>query len=269
MSPRAICLALTLFSLSGCARTAGTFGFGPAPTVQEVRTAVNEYLTKDLYRPSSVLNLTIGRPVAGCMYRGIWKRNICGYRVCVSYNAQNQYGNYVGNKPYDFWITNGWGTHVMPSYGVCSKGFTDWNGEPRIAETKFCDVEPDHADCAKGRVETFQPAQVAEASPEKAPASQAQYTTLQAARWTPASAEELAQLSSEADRYLKDGVSARYMDVVIAPDKVAGVKKFCGLINAKNSWGAYGGYTRFIYSTVGFFAMEDKYNGRFISESCK
>lgn len=262
-------IVATCALMNGCARTAGNFGFGPPPSVSEVRGAVNDYLTKDLFRPSGVQDLAIGRPMAACMYRGIWKRNICGYKVCVSYNAQNQSGSYVGIKPYDFWITNGWGTQAMPSYGECANGFSDWSGVPPAAERKFCDVEPGHPDCAGGRVERYDAAQGIATTEEAPTASQMQYAALQASRWTPASADEIEQLSSGADRYLKDGVSARYREVVIAPDKVPGVKRFCGLINAKNSWGAYGGYTRFVYSTVGFFAMEDQYNGRFISESCK
>lgn len=263
-----ILLALTVaFLLSGCARTAAKFGFGPPPTVSELRSAVNEYLTKDLYRPGSVQSLLISRPETGCMFRGPGKRNVCGYKACLYYNAQNQSGNYVGTKRYDFWITNGWGYHQMPATGECTKDFMDWTGEPAIAVRSFCETQPDHPGCASGKTEQYSKPNATKNT--VVATSQVEYAQAQAARWAPASEKDLASLSEGADLYLKDGASARYRDVVVTPERVLGATKYCGLINAKNSWGAYGGYTRFVYVSPAFFAMEDRYNGRFITESCK
>lgn len=50
---------------------------------------------------------------------------------------------------------------------------------------------------------------------------------------------------------LKDGASARYLNVVHVPSKAGGLGTVCGWVNAKNSYGAYVGYRPFVVSSKG------------------
>lgn len=78
---------------------------------------------------------------------------------------------------------------------------------------------------------------------------------LAAALWvgavSPAFAEQadetdLAGLRRAMDNHLKDAESARFKDVRIGSDGTT-----CGLVNAKNSYGAYAGYEPFLALKLG------------------
>lgn len=275
-------LALIVVALvvAGCSRSAGNFGFGPPPSIQETRDAVNRHLTDYLHYPASAKDLRIQKPRPGCFYRGPGKRDICGYQVCISYTALNQRGGYVSERQ-SLWITRGYGLHVQPP-ATCPTILQDWSGSDPVALADFCSYQPKHPDCINGRKESYDKVLVAEdvaprtvplppSTPSSAASSaQAAFETLQRERWRTATTEEITKLANDADRHLKDGPSARYLDVRIGdvPD-LPGVHHYCGQVNAKNSWGAYGGYKRFYYSEVGFFAMEDDRNGGYFDKKCK
>lgn len=277
---KSIAVVVALVVLAGCARTVGNFGFGPPPSLKETRDIVNQHLTQYLYYPDRVRDLRIEKPRAGCFYRGIGKRDLCGYQICISYSALNQRGAYV-NERQSLWITHGYGVQAQPPF-TCPSVLADWDGSEPVALPDFCSVQPEHADCLRGRKESYETIVASkEAAPEKkqeqeevpsslAESSQASFEALQFERWRPATEDEVQALANGADRYLKDGQSARYLDVKVGdfPD-IKGVRHFCGQVNARNSWGAYGGYTRFYYVEVGFFVMEDEYNGGYFDQKCK
>ena len=60
----------------------------------------------------------------------------------------------------------------------------------------------------------------------------------------PATEAEVTAIKTGSERTLKDAPSAIFRDVS-AIDDGEGHAYFCGLVNAKNSYGAYGGFIRF------------------------
>lgn len=59
---------------------------------------------------------------------------------------------------------------------------------------------------------------------------------------------------------LKDGASARFLDVVRVPSKSGGVGTVCGWVNAKNSFGGYVGYKPFVVSGSTVMIRDDSQN---------
>lgn len=70
-----------------------------------------------------------------------------------------------------------------------------------------------------------------------------------AAECVPASPSQIERVRSAMELQLLDAESARYKDVCVVPHhaKMAGKQAYCGLVNAKNSYGAFTGYTEFSY----------------------
>lgn len=64
---------------------------------------------------------------------------------------------------------------------------------------------------------------------------------------------ELKKVEDTVRYYLKDGDSAKFRNVI----------KNCGEVNAKNSWGAYAGFTRFIVQSDKDVVFEDPDNAYF------
>jgi len=64
---------------------------------------------------------------------------------------------------------------------------------------------------------------------------------------------ELKKIEDAVRYYLKDGDSAKFRNVI----------KNCGEVNAKNSWGAYAGFTRFIVQSDKDVVFEDPDNAYF------
>ncbi|MFG5778003.1 hypothetical protein ACFIQF_13090 [Comamonas sp. J-3] len=63
---------------------------------------------------------------------------------------------------------------------------------------------------------------------------------------------DMAKLRAAFDFKLKDSVSARIKELSTPKKSLDGSSwEFCGLVNAKNSYGAYTGYTRFFAMTDG------------------
>lgn len=57
----------------------------------------------------------------------------------------------------------------------------------------------------------------------------------------PASQSELAMLKTALEGQLKDPYSAKFRNVKVGPKSPAGMYTACGMVNAKNSYGAYAG----------------------------
>lgn len=150
-----ILITLGLLALmAGCAgRPAQNYGFGPTPTAETARKVVTDHLLFALKDPESVQGLTIGKPVPACYARGPGKRDVCGYRMCVAYNAKNSYGGYVGRKIYSYWMLNGFGTQVFKHNTGCPLTFEDWHGEPPATDANFCAMQPGHEECVRRRVQ--------------------------------------------------------------------------------------------------------------------
>lgn len=64
----------------------------------------------------------------------------------------------------------------------------------------------------------------------------------------PATEQELEDIRSELQTKLKDADSAKFNSVQVK-EKKEGFSTFCGLVNSKNSYGAYAGYS----AIVGYF----------------
>ncbi len=117
----------------------------------------------------------------------------------------------MGNRIYDFWIVQGYGNLVIPALTDCNNGFKDWDGTTPVLARNFCDVQPEHPDCKKGRVEDYSSAStVAESTP--AIPSQTQFHRRLGIRWIAATALEIERVADNAERVLLDGASARYME---------------------------------------------------------
>lgn len=96
------------------------------------------------------VDLIISRPIAGCFSRGWGKRDICGYKVCVSVIRPN-----IGRSVELLWLTNGFSQIGFPNARECRPDFENWRGSPAVELPRFCDFQKGHPDCAVGRVENY------------------------------------------------------------------------------------------------------------------
>jgi hypothetical protein len=147
---RGLVLLFFLGAISEDAHCAKTFGFGPAPTYEAVQKMVQSHLRAYLKDPDAVQGLAIAKPVAECFGRGV-----CGWKICVSYNAKNSYGAYVGYKTYVYWRLNNSKTQINENASACPVVTDNWDGTTPPVYAVFCDVQPEHPDCANGRTEEF------------------------------------------------------------------------------------------------------------------
>lgn len=115
---------------------AAVYGFGP--------------LLRD---PASVQGFVITQPYATCMDRGHPGRaDVCGYRMCVGFNAKNGFGGYVGYQTYTLIKTPRRGSFYWE--GGCTVG-DPWEGNPPVAVREFCKDNPKHSACKEGFREDF------------------------------------------------------------------------------------------------------------------
>ncbi|WP_218570317.1 hypothetical protein [Pseudomonas mangiferae] len=171
----------------------------------------------------------------------------------------------------EFWITKGYGNFYRPSQ-TCPAHLIEWDGKEDVAHGDFCSLQPDHPSCKSGTrgpaPEDLRPPDNSPSPPHKTAFEQ--YKAKRLTVWRQAEAEDLATLAKQADLYLKDGLGARYRSVKVGDKEDApGTKQYCGLINAKNSYGGYTGFRKFYFAEIGFMAIEDEYNGSFIDKHCR
>lgn len=138
-------------------RSAGNFGFGPPPSYPTAMEWVTTHLQINLKDPESVKGLAISQPIADCHSRGHpGRRDVCGYRMCVAFNAKNGFGGYVGRQVRVFWMYQGFGAYSYDNAGLCSSNFAAWKGDPPVEVREFCKYQPDQEDCKAGKKEYFQ-----------------------------------------------------------------------------------------------------------------
>ena len=135
------------------ARPPGNFGYGKPPTKVEVENMVKSHFADKISNPYPLHILAIGKPTAGCFKRGAGKRDICGYRICVSQNQENALGGFMGRETAVYWKTQGYGIQVFRNQGACANDFEQWDGISEVLVPDFCVRQPDHPDCANGRKE--------------------------------------------------------------------------------------------------------------------
>lgn len=111
-------IAIAIFCASCASRDSGPPDYGSYPDNYEQ--LIKSHLDHNLKDPDSLKRLNIGPPVEGHYWAGLVNGgNFYGYRSCVSYNAKNSFGGYVGQKTYVYWIKHGRVTGVFPNAGLC------------------------------------------------------------------------------------------------------------------------------------------------------
>lgn len=79
---------------------------GPFPDNYEVLIA--SYLKESLKDPYSVRDLSITQPIVTNIWVGVQRGgNVKGWASCVSYNAKNSFGAYVGLEHDTFYMKDG------------------------------------------------------------------------------------------------------------------------------------------------------------------
>jgi hypothetical protein len=79
---------------------------GPYPTNYE--DLIKSYLRENLKDPYSVRDLSISPPVRVAVWTGVVRDgNVEGWRSCVSYNAKNGFGGYVGQQYKSYYLKDG------------------------------------------------------------------------------------------------------------------------------------------------------------------
>lgn len=132
------------------ARPAGAYGFGEPPEPITLRNDVVSGLGLALRDPKSMQDFAIRQPEAACYQRGIGRRDVCGYKVCVAFNARNAFGAYVGRTVYVYWFRDGQIFNVVRNGGACPPTFPDWQGQPSIVVPDFCKMQPGQPACEAG-----------------------------------------------------------------------------------------------------------------------
>lgn len=89
--------------------------------------------------------------------------------------------------------------------------------------------------------------------------------------WRDPTDPEMEELKYAAERHLKDGGSAKYLSVKVEVSDTPDALTMCGLLNAKNSYGAYVGYRSFLYTSgsgsTASFLVEDGRSIRSVIEA--
>jgi hypothetical protein len=98
--------AVIASAIAACATTQPTNSPGPYPENYEA--LVNDWLRTSLYDPYSVRDLSITEPRQGRAWRGLLVGGpFNAWATCVTYNAKNRMGGYVGLSTTVVWIVNG------------------------------------------------------------------------------------------------------------------------------------------------------------------
>jgi hypothetical protein len=103
MFKRLACWNLALITMA-CAT--GPANPGPYPT--NYAELVNRWMQTTVYDPYSVRDLHIAEPLQGTYSAGLaFGGRIPAWAVCVTYNAKNLYGGYVGLQTTVLWLSGG------------------------------------------------------------------------------------------------------------------------------------------------------------------
>lgn len=145
-----------LSAFSASAREAAYPGYGKPPTYSEAVEAAAVGIGSWLKDPASVYGFAISRPYPACISRGHpGRRDVCGYRMCVSFNAKNSFGGYVGFQQFLLVKTPRQGSFFWSER--CSTS-DDWHGDPVVDVRDFCRDQPSHSGCKDGSFkESFTP----------------------------------------------------------------------------------------------------------------
>lgn len=90
--------------LSACVGSSDDLG--PYPTNYEQ--IVKDYLHENLKDPYSVRDLAITAPVQASAWTGLlYSGELFAWKTCVTYNAKNSFGAYIGLNSYGYYIRDG------------------------------------------------------------------------------------------------------------------------------------------------------------------
>lgn len=143
-----VLLTLLVSAFSLWARETKEPGYGKPPTYAEAVQAAAVSIGGALLDPASLYGFTINRPFATCIDRGHpGKADVCGYRMCVAFNAKNAFGGYVGFKSYLLIVTPRQGSFYWE--GRCTVDLP-WEGDPPVEVRDFCWDNPKHSICRNG-----------------------------------------------------------------------------------------------------------------------
>lgn len=111
---RLFLLAILTISLSACATFTpdelANLDYGAYP--ENYKQIISSYFARNLKDPSSAIVEYRGGPTKIWQQGSIISAKAYGWGVCLSVNAKNSFGGYVGNRPYAFLIRNGSILHV-------------------------------------------------------------------------------------------------------------------------------------------------------------
>jgi hypothetical protein len=110
MRTLAIVSTVSALAISACAPVPGS-GLAkndPGPFPENYEQMVKNNLNASLKDPYSVQELTITRPIQTSLWTGIARSgSVQAWATCVTYNAKNSFGAYVGKRSYTYFIREG------------------------------------------------------------------------------------------------------------------------------------------------------------------
>lgn len=147
-------LAASVFSTPAEARGAGYFGFGPPPAYHQLLEETEASLRANGIYVGAAGTTKLSFPSAMCIGRGIGRRDVCGYRYCVSTGI---------GAPIEMWKLQHYGFSAS-GRNVCGRAITPWYGDPPVEVRNFCDDQPKHAGCERGEKENYVKLSLAEST---------------------------------------------------------------------------------------------------------
>jgi hypothetical protein len=94
-------------ALASCASVANEPANSAGPYPNNYEEIIKKYLHDTLKDPYSIQKLKISKPVEKTVFAGaLAEGTIPAYASCVSYNAKNSYGGYIGVQSYTYYLRN-------------------------------------------------------------------------------------------------------------------------------------------------------------------
>lgn len=109
MHKPAIAVALSIF-VGGCASVAsgGYASDDPGPFPDNYQALIGQYFMASLKDPMGMQISRVPPPTPGSVWVGIQRGgNVQGWKTCVTYNAKNNFGAYVGFQSVTFYFKGG------------------------------------------------------------------------------------------------------------------------------------------------------------------